>query len=96
MNVMMIISFIHMVVLVIKCILLQNVRFHYFCKKGDYYGYLVEFNFGNGKKDVVDISMKVYEAATTTTKSQLPPTLPIRLGQTLNFSVFYYKCMNST
>nr|KAJ0210859.1 hypothetical protein LSAT_V11C400218690 [Lactuca sativa] len=72
--VMMIISFIHMVVLVIRCILLQD--------------------SGNDKKDV-DISMKSYEVATTTTKAELPPTFPIRLGHTLNFSVFYYKVMNS-
>nr|KAJ0226356.1 hypothetical protein LSAT_V11C100010770 [Lactuca sativa] len=93
-KVMMRISFIHMVVLVMRCILLQDVMGLYsFCRKRDYYGYLVEFKFGNDKKDVADISLKLYEVATTTTKGELPPSFPIRLGHTLNLSVFCYKVM---
>ncbi|KAL4569929.1 hypothetical protein LXL04_025576 [Taraxacum kok-saghyz] len=67
----------------------------YYKMKGDYYRYLAEFKFGNDKKDVADLSMKAYEAATTTAEAELPPTHPIRLGLALNFSVFYYEIMNS-
>ncbi|KAL4562015.1 hypothetical protein LXL04_034203 [Taraxacum kok-saghyz] len=62
----------------------------YYKMKGDYYRYLAEFKFGNDKKDVADLSMKAYEAATTTAEAELPPTHPIRLG----LSVFYYEIMN--
>ncbi|XP_047338079.1 14-3-3 protein 9-like [Impatiens glandulifera] len=63
--------------------------------KGDYYRYLAEFKMSNDKKEVADLSLKAYEAATTTAESDLPPTHPIRLGLALNFSVFYYEIMNS-
>lgn len=56
---------------------------------------MAEFKSGNDKKDVADLSMKAYEAATTTAEAELPPTHPIRLGLALNFSVFYYEIMNS-
>ncbi|KAI3698695.1 hypothetical protein L2E82_42432 [Cichorium intybus] len=67
----------------------------YYKMKGDYYRYLAEFKSGNGKKEVADLSLKAYEAATTTAEAELPPTHPIRLGLALNFSVFYYEIMNS-
>ncbi|KAL4592538.1 hypothetical protein LXL04_005538 [Taraxacum kok-saghyz] len=67
----------------------------YYNMKGDYYRYLAEFKFGNDRKDVADLSMKAYEAATTTAEAELPPTHPIRLGLALNFLVFYYEIMNS-
>ncbi|PWA97315.1 general regulatory factor 9 [Artemisia annua] len=67
----------------------------YYKMKGDYYRYMAEFKSGNDKKDVADLSMKAYEAATKTAEAELPPTHPIRLGLALNFSVFYYEIMNS-
>nr|XP_043638668.1 14-3-3 protein 9-like [Erigeron canadensis] len=67
----------------------------YYKMKGDYYRYLAEFKSGNDKKDVADLSMKAYEAATKTADAELPSTHPIRLGLALNFSVFYYEIMNS-
>ncbi|GJS09165.1 14-3-3 protein 9 [Tanacetum coccineum] len=61
----------------------------YYKMKGDYYRYMAEFKSGNDKKDVADLSMKAYEAATKTAEAELPPTHPIRLGLALNFSVFF-------
>ncbi|KAK9106428.1 hypothetical protein Syun_022439 [Stephania yunnanensis] len=63
--------------------------------KGDYYRYLAEFKTDQERKDVADLSLKAYEAASTTANSDLPSTHPIRLGLALNFSVFYYEILNS-
>ncbi|KAK2984632.1 hypothetical protein RJ640_006615, partial [Escallonia rubra] len=54
-----------------------------------------EFKSGTDRKEAADQSLKAYETATTTAASDLPPTHPIRLGLTLNFSVFYYEILNS-
>nr|XP_043639804.1 14-3-3 protein 9-like [Erigeron canadensis] len=67
----------------------------YYRMKGDYYRYVAEFKSGNDKKDVADLSLKAYEAATKTANAELPSTHLIRLGLALNFSVFYYEIMNS-
>ncbi|KAL4627030.1 hypothetical protein ACB092_05G138200 [Castanea dentata] len=63
--------------------------------KGDYYRYLAEFRADDERKETADLSMKAYQAASTTAEAELPPTHPIRLGLALNFSVFYYEIMNS-
>ncbi|RFS89957.1 hypothetical protein CH426_25700, partial [Klebsiella aerogenes] len=57
--------------------------------------YLAEFKAGNDKKEVAELSLKAYQAATTAAEAELAPTHPIRLGLALNFSVFYYEIMNS-
>ncbi|KAM7497998.1 hypothetical protein LguiA_022412 [Lonicera macranthoides] len=67
----------------------------YYKMKGDYYRYLAEFKSGNERKEVADLSMKAYEAATSAAEAELPTTHPIRLGLALNYSVFYYEIMNS-
>ncbi|KAK2972155.1 hypothetical protein RJ640_018223 [Escallonia rubra] len=67
----------------------------YYKMKGDYYRYLAEFKSATERKEVAELSMKAYQAATTTAEADLPPTHPIRLGLALNFSVFYYEIMNS-
>ncbi|GJY21105.1 14-3-3 protein 9, partial [Tanacetum coccineum] len=62
--------------------------------KGDYYRYFAEFKSGNVKKEAANQSLEAYQLASTTTEADLSPTHHIRLGLTLNFSVFYYKNMN--
>ncbi|CAL5384534.1 unnamed protein product [Camellia sinensis] len=63
--------------------------------KGDYYRYLAEFKTDQERKEVVEQSLKGYEAVSTIANTDLPSTHPIRLGLALNFSVFYYEIMNS-
>lgn len=63
--------------------------------KGDYYRYLAEYKSGKDKKEVSELSLKSYEAASSIAEASLSPTHPIRLGLALNFSVFYYEIMNS-
>ena len=61
-------------------------------RKGDYLRYLAEFLAGDKRKKVSDQALEAYEQATVSAAS-LSPTLPIRLGLALNFSVFYYEIM---
>ncbi|XP_020579623.1 14-3-3 protein 7-like isoform X2 [Phalaenopsis equestris] len=63
--------------------------------KGDYYRYLAEFKTNNERREAADQSLKAYQAATSTSMMDLPPTHSIRLGLALNFSVFYYEILNS-
>lgn len=67
----------------------------YYKMKGDYYRYMAEFKAGDDRKEVAELSLKAYQAASTTAEADLSPTHPIRLGLALNFSVFYYEIMNS-
>ncbi|KAG9140288.1 hypothetical protein Leryth_024211 [Lithospermum erythrorhizon] len=67
----------------------------YYKMKGDYYRYLAEFKSDQDRKEAADQSLKAYEAASSTSQTELASTHPIRLGLALNFSVFYYEIMNS-
>ncbi|KAJ6792411.1 14-3-3-like protein D isoform X2 [Iris pallida] len=60
----------------------------YYKMKGDYYRYLAEFKTGNDRKEVAELSLKAYQAASSTADADLSSTHPIRLGLALNFSVF--------
>ena len=62
--------------------------------KGDYLRYLAEFLENDKRKQVADQALEAYEQATASASS-LSPTLPIRLGLALNFSVFYYEIMGA-
>ena len=57
--------------------------------------YLAEFATGNKQKDSANKSLNAYKATSNVAVTKLPPTHPICLGLALNFSVFYYKILNS-
>ncbi|CAJ1061457.1 14-3-3 protein zeta-like [Xyrichtys novacula] len=63
--------------------------------KGDYYRYLAEVASAEDKKDPIESSKNAYEKAFETSKAEMSPTHPIRLGLALNFSVFFYEILNS-
>merc|ERR1712216_1083030 len=59
----------------------EEAKVFYYKMKGDYHRYLSEFQTGAARK--------------ASASAALPPPHPIRLGLTLNFSVFYYEILNS-
>ena len=72
----------------------QESQVFYLKMKGDYFRYKAEVAGQDDRKDVIDLSKKAYDAATTSAKEHLTCTHPIRLGLALNFSVFYYEIAN--
>ncbi|XP_069008397.1 14-3-3 protein beta/alpha-1-like [Embiotoca jacksoni] len=67
----------------------------YLKMKGDYHRYLAEVASGEAKNTAIDNSQKAYQNAFDTSKKEMQPTHPIRLGLALNFSVFFYEILNS-
>lgn len=66
----------------------------YLKMKGDYFRYLAEVATDEEKNKIIEDSEKAYTAAFEISKSEMPPTHPIRLGLALNFSVFYYEILD--
>ncbi|KAI4804577.1 hypothetical protein KUCAC02_026201 [Chaenocephalus aceratus] len=66
----------------------------YLKMKGDYFRYLAEVAGDDKKKTIAD-SQEAYLKAFETSKIEMQPTHPIRLGLALNFSVFYYEILGS-
>lgn len=62
--------------------------------KGDYYRYISEYASGEELENVKKGALEAYSEASKTATSDLKTTHPIRLGLALNFSVFYYECLN--
>ncbi|KAF9056954.1 14-3-3 domain-containing protein, partial [Rhodocollybia butyracea] len=62
---------------------------------GNHHRYLAEFATGDKRKESANKSLEAYKAASDVAVTKLPPTHPICLGLVLNFSIFYYKILNS-
>lgn len=62
--------------------------------KGDYHRYLAEFTDGGEREKCTQDAHDAYEAASKAAVG-LEATNPIRLGLSLNFSVFYYEVFGS-
>ncbi|KAH6974848.1 14-3-3 domain-containing protein, partial [Ilyonectria destructans] len=67
----------------------------YYKMKGDYSRYLAEFVSGEKHNLAVTSAYKAYKIAANAARTEFTATHPLRLGLALNFSVFYYKILNS-
>ena len=72
----------------------NEAKVFYHKMKADYYRYIAENVEGEAKKNFADHSMNSYNEATKAA-NELSITNPIRLGLSLNFSVFYYEVFNN-
>merc|ERR1712151_465334 len=61
---------------------------------GDYYRYIAEFRDGDEKSKAAESARLAYEEATKVATKDLAVTHPIRLGLTLNYSVFQYEVLS--
>lgn len=59
--------------------------------KGDYYRYRSEFAVGKEFEEMVNLAEKAYKDAYEIAEKNIPIQNSIRLGLSLNFSVFYYE-----
>ena len=66
-----------------------------YCRQGDYYRYLAEFESGEDRNAPAEKSLKCYQNAQQA-MNELEATNPIRLGLALNFSVFYYEILGNS
>eukprot|EP00358_Blepharisma_japonicum_P006426 CAMPEP_0202943746 /NCGR_PEP_ID=MMETSP1395-20130829/4292_1 /ASSEMBLY_ACC=CAM_ASM_000871 /TAXON_ID=5961 /ORGANISM="Blepharisma japonicum, Strain Stock R1072" /LENGTH=93 /DNA_ID=CAMNT_0049641607 /DNA_START=391 /DNA_END=669 /DNA_ORIENTATION=+ len=61
--------------------------------KGDYYRYMCEFLTDEGRIESCSKALNAYQEAENIAISELQSTNPIRLGVSLNFSVFLIEVM---
>lgn len=71
----------------------SNVFYHNM--KGDHNRYLAEIASGEKRDAAATAAQEAYIYATTIAQTELSPTVPIRLGLALNFSVFQHEILNS-
>eukprot|EP00053_Salpingoeca_punica_P015888 m.147343 g.147343 ORF g.147343 m.147343 type:complete len:238 (-) comp16826_c0_seq1:1853-2566(-) len=71
-------------------------RVFYLKLKADYYRYLSEVLTGTDRDEVVESALLAYKEADSIAHKELPPTHPVRLGVSLNQSVFFFETLNSS
>ncbi|KAJ4177273.1 hypothetical protein NW767_015180 [Fusarium falciforme] len=64
-------------------------------RKGDYSRYLTEFVSGEKHNLAVISAYNAYKIAAYVAQTEFTATHPLRLGLAVNFSVFYYRILNS-
>ena len=74
----------------LKKILIEESKIFYLKMKGDYYRYLCEIISSNENQNYIEESEKSYKEANDLAQN-LPWTNSVRLGLSLNYSVFYYE-----
>ncbi|KAH7232443.1 14-3-3 protein [Fusarium solani] len=67
----------------------------YYKMKGDYSRYLTEFVSGEKHNLAVTSAYNAYKIAAYIAQTEFTATHPLRLGLAVNFSVFYYRILNS-
>ena len=67
----------------------------YMKMKGDYYRYISEYNNGQDRNDIIGKANQAYTQAMSVAQSEMETTDPIRLGLSLNYSVFHYEIKNN-
>merc|ERR1712039_770880 len=63
--------------------------------KADYFRYIAEFTEGDAKKQAAESAREAYEEAHSLACKGLAVTHPVRLGLTLNYSVFLYEVLSN-
>lgn len=63
--------------------------------KADYYRYIAEYSTGDKKNKAAQQALQAYNDAGNFAKEALSPTHPIKLGVSLNHSVFYYEIIQN-
>ena len=72
----------------------SEAKVFYHKMKGDYFRYISEFTSGEENKKAGDNAEQAYTAAADLAEKELSTTHPIRLGLSLNYSVFHYEVRN--
>jgi 14-3-3 protein epsilon len=73
----------------------KEAKVFYYKMKGDYHCIMCVLQTGDTRKESTGAALDAYQAASAIASSELPPTHPIRLGLSLNFSVFYHEILDS-
>lgn len=63
--------------------------------KADYFRYIAEYSSGDKKNQAAQKALQAYNDAGNVAKETLSPTHPVKLGLSLNHSVFYYEIMQN-
>ena len=63
--------------------------------KADYHRYIAEYTSGDEKNKAAQKALQAYTEAGNVARETLSPTHPVKLGLSLNHSVFFYEIMQN-